>query len=172
MNRLLPMVVALFGIYGCATTTTQTPAAAPEPTPVATPAAHVDKVEKPAPAPVEPPPEVLAEQEFRQGVSAYENGQYKKSQQQLQKALSLGLGNKADRVAANKYLAFMACASQQRDICKSYFRKALAIDPKFELGKAEAGHPMWGRVFREVKAPAPAKTAPAAPSAAKPPASK
>ncbi len=159
MQLWLPAFVALLGVYGCAGTTTQTPAAAPEPTPVAATAGSGEKIEKPAPAPVETPPEVVAEQEFRQGVTAYENGQHKKSQQQLQKALSLGLSNRADKVSANKYLAFMACANKQRDVCKGYFRKALAFDPKFELGKAEAGHPMWGGVFKEVKAEIKAKGA-------------
>ena len=31
------------------------------------------------------------------------------------------------------------------------YEKALEVDPKFDLGPAEAGHPIWGPVFRNVK---------------------
>ena len=36
--------------------------------------------------------------------------------------------------------------------CREEFRKALAIDPGMELAPAEAGHPIWGPIFRSVKA--------------------
>ena len=93
-----------------------------------------------------------AEQQFKQGVRAYENGQHKDAEQSLRSALDGGLPAKADQVAANKYLAFIACANRQQDSCRTYFRRALAIDPAFELSRTEAGHPLWGPVFREVKA--------------------
>ena len=36
--------------------------------------------------------------------------------------------------------------------CHEEFRKALRLDPGLELGAAEAGHPIWGPVFRAAKA--------------------
>ena len=156
MHRLVSAFLILFGIYGCASSGKND---IPAVEPVAAPRtiSSAEKVEIPAPVPVEPSPEVVAEQELKLGITAYENGQHKKSQQHLKNALSLGLTGKSDKVAANKYLAFMACANQQLEVCKGYFRKALATDGKFELSKSEAGHPMWGKVFKEVKSEGKAK---------------
>ena len=35
--------------------------------------------------------------------------------------------------------------------CRDEFRRALAVDPALELAPAEAGHPVWGPIFRSVK---------------------
>jgi hypothetical protein len=35
--------------------------------------------------------------------------------------------------------------------CREEFRKALTMDPSLELSPAEAGHPVWGPVFRSLK---------------------
>ena len=37
-------------------------------------------------------------------------------------------------------------------LCRDEFRKALGADPALELEPAEAGHPVWGPIFRAVKA--------------------
>jgi Spy/CpxP family protein refolding chaperone len=152
MPRLISALLILFVLYGCASPpTSDSSAVAAPPEALGVPTNNTEKAEKPTAARTEPTPEVVAEQELRLGITAYENGQHKKSQQSLKNALALGLSNKSDKVAANKYLAFMACANQQREACKGYFRKAIAADAKFDLGKSEAGHPMWGGVFKEVK---------------------
>ncbi|MGH8689191.1 MAG: TssQ family T6SS-associated lipoprotein [Burkholderiales bacterium] len=85
------------------------------------------------------------------GLRLYEDGNYGESARYLQSALYQGLGN-ADRVKAHKYLAFIHCVSERIDACRDEFRKALDIDPRMELPPAEAGHPIWGPVFRSVKA--------------------
>jgi hypothetical protein len=36
--------------------------------------------------------------------------------------------------------------------CRDEFRKALDLDPSFDLRENEAGHPIWGPAFRSVKA--------------------
>lgn len=149
MHRLTIIAAILSALYGCASPGDKPPAI---PDPVPEVVSIEERIEKPAPPPAEPIPEITGEQELRAGIAAYENGQHKKSQQSLKNALTLGLNNRSDKITANKYLAFMACANQQREVCKGYFRKALAIDPKFELSKSEAGHPMWSGVFKEVKA--------------------
>lgn len=92
-----------------------------------------------------------AEQKLSSGVKSYEEGDYKSSQDALQKALELGLGSKADRVSAHKYLAFIHCVSAREKQCRDEFKKALEIDSSFDLKPAEAGHPVWGPVFRGVK---------------------
>ena len=84
------------------------------------------------------------------GVTQYENGDYADSAKSLAAALDQGL-NERQQVRARKYLAFINCASNRIAACREEFRRALAIDPSFELAPAEAGHPIWGPVFRSVK---------------------
>lgn len=93
-----------------------------------------------------------AEQEFTWGKNNYEDGDYKSAAKNFRNALDLGLASKNDQATAHKYLAFINCASQQKTQCRAEFRKALELNPKFRLETAEAGHPIWGPVFREVKA--------------------
>lgn len=84
------------------------------------------------------------------GIHNYEDGKYDDAAKALQGALDLGL-DKSDQVRAHKYLAFIHCASAREKQCREEFKKALDIDPSFELKPAEAGHPIWGPVFRSVK---------------------
>jgi len=85
------------------------------------------------------------------GIQKYEEGKYPEATKQLQTALKQGLGS-SDEVRAHKYLAFIDCVSERIPACRDEFRKALRIDPGMELSAAEAGHPIWGPVFRAVKA--------------------
>ena len=54
--------------------------------------------------------------------------------------------------SAHKHLAFIHCAANRQKLCRDEFRKALAADPTLELEPAEAGHPVWGPIFKSVKA--------------------
>jgi Tfp pilus assembly protein PilF len=85
------------------------------------------------------------------GIRKYDDGAYSEASRSLQTALELGLWD-SDRVRAHKYLAFISCASGHQDRCRQEFRLALAIDPQMKLSPAEAGHPIWGPIFRSVKA--------------------
>jgi hypothetical protein len=96
----------------------------------------------------------LAEQELVKGIRSYEDGDYKSAARQLQAALNFGLAGRAEQVKAHKYLAFINCVSSRIPACRDEFRRAFALDPQFELEPAEAGHPIWGPVFRSVKAEA------------------
>lgn len=93
-----------------------------------------------------------AEQELTNGIKNYEEGNYKTASRNLQNALNAGLAFDSDAVRAHKYLAFINCLTNQEKLCREEFRKALELDKKFELTPAEAGHPMWGPVYRSVKA--------------------
>ena len=84
------------------------------------------------------------------GMRQYENGQYVEAARNLQAAVDLGLPT-AQRAGAHKHLAFIHCASGRERLCREDFRKALAIEPKMDLTAAEAGHPVWGPVFRALK---------------------
>jgi Tfp pilus assembly protein PilF len=96
-----------------------------------------------------PPSE--GEQKLSAGIKNYEEGNYKDSAKLLQEALKKGLSDKADQIKVHKYLAFIHCVSGRKKECTNEFKKALALDPNFELQPAEAGHPLWGPVYRSVK---------------------
>jgi Tfp pilus assembly protein PilF len=91
------------------------------------------------------------EADLNAGLRSYENGNYNESMKQLQSALDQGL-TKSGQLQAHKHLAFIHCASGRQAPCRNEFRKALTIDPAFELTPAEAGHPLWGPVFAKEKA--------------------
>jgi len=95
--------------------------------------------------------EYKGEPALAKGVRLYEDGNYVQSVRSLQQALEQGL-SKQDRVKAHKYLAFIHCAAGRENLCRDEFRAALDIDPSMQLDAAEAGHPIWGPVFRSVKA--------------------
>ena len=88
---------------------------------------------------------------LEEGIRNYEEGNYRTSARRLQYALEEGLG-RPDRVKAHKYLAFIACVSGQQLTCREEFSIAMELDPSFELEPAEAGHPIWGPVYKNVKA--------------------
>lgn len=90
------------------------------------------------------------EQTLQSGIRQYEAGNYGEASRLLQTSLDQGLG-KTDQVRAHKYLAFIHCVSGRAARCRDEFRAALKIDPSFELAANEAGHPIWGPVFRSVK---------------------
>ena len=85
------------------------------------------------------------------GVLSYVEGNYQASITALQGVLETGLSGKPEQVKAYKYLAFIQCVSGRDAMCRDSFKKALEIDPNFNLDTAEAGHPIWGPAFRSVK---------------------
>ncbi|HSS46702.1 MAG TPA: TssQ family T6SS-associated lipoprotein [Burkholderiales bacterium] len=86
-----------------------------------------------------------------EGIKSYDDGEYDKAQKSLNGALEQGLSLKSDQVKAHKYLAFTYCVNKREHQCREEFKKALEINPDFELEPTEAGHPLWGPVFRSVK---------------------
>jgi Tfp pilus assembly protein PilF len=102
---------------------------------------------KPEPAKLEPKSEPM----FAVALRQYDDGDYETSAKTFQGALEQGLSAR-ERAMAHKHLAFIHCASERPRPCREEFRKALAVDPTLELTPAEAGHPVWGPIFRAVKA--------------------
>ncbi len=92
-----------------------------------------------------------AEEDLRQAIKIYEDGDYPTAIVILQHALQNGLRSKSDQARVYKYLAFIHCVSEREKQCRDSFRKAFEIDPSFNLQPAEAGHPVWGPVFRSVQ---------------------
>jgi Tfp pilus assembly protein PilF len=88
---------------------------------------------------------------FKLALQQYEAGDYAESAKSFQGAIKEGLGDK-ERANAHKHLAFIHCAAGRERPCRDEFRRALSADPTLELEPAEAGHPVWGPIFRAVKA--------------------
>ena len=126
MKPLLPVALALLLVAGCATS--------PPPR-----TGLLDVVARPA------------EQALLAGLRAYEDAQYVDAETQFSLALKLGLASPKDRAAADKHLAFLYCTSNRMAECEAAFRAARAADPTFSLSKSEAGHPLWGPVYRRVQ---------------------
>lgn len=100
-----------------------------------------------------------AESALLQGLRLYDDGQYADAETQLKAALADGLVSVHDQAAAHKTLAFIYCTSNREQACADEFTAAKNADPGFALSKAEAGHPIWGPVYRRVVPAAPAAAA-------------
>ncbi len=94
-----------------------------------------------------------AEKALLDGLKAYDDAQYEPAEREFRQALSLGLASAKDRAEAHKRLAFIHCAAGRLAECEAEFRLARQADPAFALGRAEAGHPVWGPVYRKVVPP-------------------
>ena len=125
-------VLAVWALAGCAS-----PPAAP-PAPPAAPQGLAELMERPA------------ERALVEGIRAYDDAQYAVAEAALRKALGAGLVSARDRASANKLLAFITCSSERLAECESAFKAARAADPAFALNRSEAGHPLWGPVYRKV----------------------
>jgi Tfp pilus assembly protein PilF len=88
-----------------------------------------------------------AERALLAGMRAYDEADYPAVERHADEALKLGLASNRDQAVAHKLRAFVYCTSDRAALCEAEFRAALAADPKFELTKAEAGHPIWGPVY-------------------------
>ncbi len=91
-----------------------------------------------------------AEKALLDGLKAYDDAQYDSAARLFRQALALGLASTKDRAEAHKRLAFIHCAAGRLDPCEAEFRAARQEDPSFALDRAEAGHPVWGPVYRRV----------------------
>lgn len=112
------------------------------------------KKPEPAAEKVQAPALRKAEQELGQGIRHYEEGDYKNAAGNFQNALDAGLLSPGDRITAHKFLAFIYCVAGEKMACRAEFKKVVSLNPRFVLTPAEAGHPTWGPIFREVKAEA------------------
>jgi hypothetical protein len=155
-HLLLPLVLA---VSGCNTFPLLKNKEKPPPHKEEPPA---KKIEEPVVKKPEPPEKTplatsrIAEQELGWGIRKYEEGEHKIAARNFQNALSSGLSS-TDQVTAHKYLAFIYCGSGEKLACRGEFKEILKLNPRFNLTPAEAGHPIWGPVFREVRAEVPGK---------------
>lgn len=94
-----------------------------------------------------------AERALLAGMRAYDEAQYAEAERQLDAALAAGLVSPRDRATAHKLRAFITCSSQRLPQCEAAFRAAQAATPGFTLARSEAGHPIWGPVWRRLASP-------------------
>lgn len=93
-----------------------------------------------------------AQEQLAQGVAQYQAAEFDAAVRSLQSSLDHGLLTKEEQARARKFLAFSHCVSQRDVLCREEFRKAFEIHPQFALTPAEDGHPIWGPVYRDVRA--------------------
>lgn len=143
-SSLFSLFVVLLFLSGCSNTSLKKLPFFQEEAPVQ------KKSEEP---PEKPSPSVVrkAERELNLGIRNYENGNYNAAAGFFQNALSEDQLSVGDQVTAHKFLAFIYCVSGEKLACRGAFKKVLALNPKFDLSAGEAGHPIWGPVFREVQ---------------------
>jgi Tfp pilus assembly protein PilF len=94
----------------------------------------------------------MGQEALAAGLTLYDEGDYADSAKNLKHAIAQGL-TRQESANAHKHLAFINCVSERETQCRREFRNALALDPAMELEPAEAGHPIWGPIFRLLKAP-------------------
>ncbi|MDQ6685467.1 MAG: TssQ family T6SS-associated lipoprotein [Pseudomonadota bacterium] len=90
-----------------------------------------------------------AEKALLAGLKAYDEAQYDPAKKLFAQSLDAGLASPRDRAEAHKRLAFIECAASRMAECEAEFRLARQADPKFALDRSEAGHPVWGSVYRK-----------------------
>lgn len=101
-----------------------------------------------------------AAQNLALGQRQYEAGTFDDAQKSLNEALAHGVLSREDQAQARKLLAFIHCVSNREEACRAEFRKALEINSRFDLTAAESGHPIWGPIYRNVRAQLASASAP------------
>lgn len=144
LRRLLGFTMLLL-LSACAT--------APEPTRI--PAAEPPPQAAPAAMPSQPSAEEVsaqrAQQDLDDGVALFDKGDFDGAIRRLQNSPDIWQAAEPVRVQAYKTIAFGYCVTRRRAACRQNFERLLKLDPAFRLAPAEAGHPMWGPVFRQAQ---------------------
>lgn len=105
----------------------------------------------PAPAGLMDVAERPAEKALLSGIRSYDDAMYELAERDLRQALAAGLASAKDRAEAHKRLAFITCTSDRLAECEAEFRMAREAEPGFSLSRSEAGHPIWGPVYRKLQ---------------------
>jgi len=87
---------------------------------------------------------------LREGIALYDKGDYDGAIRRLNGSDMNGAGQR-ERLAALKYTAFSYCVTGRQALCRQTFDRAFKLDPSFDLGPGEHGHPQWGPVFAQAK---------------------
>jgi hypothetical protein len=88
---------------------------------------------------------------LRQGVAAFDMGEYGRAESKLNEGFKLGLTNTPDLLRGYKTQAFVYCLTARTAQCERSFDAAFSINRKFNLTASERQHPVWGPVFAKVQ---------------------
>jgi outer membrane protein assembly factor BamD (BamD/ComL family) len=94
----------------------------------------------------------VAKRYLDKGVSEYQAGNYVNAKTAFEGVLGNQYATRNELLSANKHMAFIHCISGDQKMCREHFKRVFELNPDFELSAAEAGHPLWGPVFRSVQA--------------------
>jgi hypothetical protein len=173
VRRTGMLAILLLALAGC-----QAPAPVAQPEPPKVAAREPEPPPSP-PAPPPPPPPVVtpSARALESGVGLYDAGDFNGAIKRLLGAKeiwedSTSVGALANKVAANKYLAFSYCVTNRRTQCRKHFVDALKLDPDFTLEPTEQTHPVWGPEFERARKQASAPSVPAKRPASPPPPAK
>jgi tetratricopeptide (TPR) repeat protein len=106
----------------------------------------------PVPEPTIPPRTERALANLSEGLKRYDAGNFEEAKTSFLLAADSGVLSTAQQLDARKHMAFIYALQNRESSAREEFEKAFALDAKFELTPAEAGHPKWGPVYRQVKA--------------------
>jgi tetratricopeptide (TPR) repeat protein len=93
-----------------------------------------------------------AQTSMSDGLKKYERGNFDEAVNHFLAGLDSGVLALPEQLIARKHMAFSHCLNGREVNCKEEFEKAIALDQKFTLLPAEAGHPIWGPVYRLARA--------------------
>ncbi len=89
---------------------------------------------------------------LREGIKAFELGEYRRAEQRLAESQKQGLNSVPEQLQAFKTQAFLFCITRRTAQCERAFESAFAVDKGFSLSPGERGHPLWGPVYTKVQA--------------------
>jgi tetratricopeptide (TPR) repeat protein len=90
-------------------------------------------------------------QALREGLAAYQKGNYRLAETKLRESNRQGLTQLEEVQQANKTLAFIYCNTKRFLECEEAFHEALSLDPTYELSAAERKNRRWASTFTKVK---------------------
>jgi hypothetical protein len=115
------------------------------------PSGQATSASSPVAKAIEPAPVIKPEQLLADGKDLYDKGDYKSAIRKLGAARDAADDSSATKQNSLKLLAFSYCVTNQKPLCKQQFTSLLKLAPAFQLSRGEAGHPLWGPVFKEAK---------------------
>lgn len=88
---------------------------------------------------------------LREGLAAYQKGNYRLAESKLSESLRQGLTQLEEVQQAHKTQGFIYCSTKRNLECEEAFQEALSLDPSYELTASERKNKRWASTFAKVK---------------------
>jgi tetratricopeptide (TPR) repeat protein len=88
---------------------------------------------------------------YQRGLAGYRDNRFNQALANLNLAIKGSDLSSEEQINAHKHLGFIHCISNRETQCREAFQAILEFAPEFDLAPNEAGHPLWGPVWRSVK---------------------